>query len=909
MDSKYKRLKKEYETLKAEYDLLFNEMIAGFSYHKMLYDEAGNPYDYTFLKVNGAFTALLGLTKEQVIGRTVRELVPDIEPFWIEKYGEVAKTGRPQRISGYVGFFDKHFEVQAYSPRKDHFAVVFIEITDRVRQEEQLKISETRHKHLSRMTSDYIYESRMKIDGNFVTEWVSGAFESMTGYTLEEVNAMPKGWISLIHPEDVPKLYENLSFDKIGNKEFQQIEYRIYTKSKELKWLSENVKIFLDEERGDFRMLGSVRNITAEKQAKIELERSEARYRRLVEQAPAIIFRFRFLPEPGYDFMSPLVQKLMGYSPEDFYENPNMWEKIIHPEDRRLLQNLMETGKLFDTPLTVRLAKKDGDFIYMENHLKPLSDAEGKITAFEGIMWDVTERELAKQRQEQSEQQFRLLAENIEGAFWLRTKDRMLYISKGYEKIWEQSRQSLYENSRAFLDAVHPDDREKVLEGHLADVEGRRPFDQHYRIFTPSGKEKWIWGRAFDVSELGRSDWFAGIAYDITELKQQQEELMVAKEKAEESDRIKSAFLANMSHEIRTPMNGIMGFAELLNTPGLSGADIQKYTQFVRQSSERLLALINDIWNTSELETGQATITEIDFDINALLHELHDFFQPMATKKGIEVRLSQELPDHQKYIRSDRGKLAQILTNLINNAIKFTPQGHVHFGCIQKNEHLEFFVEDTGIGIEPEKQKAIFTRFWQGEYKQKSEGAGLGLAISEGFVKLLGGNIWVQSEPNVGSTFFFTISFQPSEEKSVIEQSALTARNERVKIPDWNGKTILLAEDEPINFQYMSNILQPTRAKILHAETGWEVMDWVKKNAEIDLVLMDLKMPELDGYTATRQLRRIRPELPIVAQTAYGTEEQNRILRAGFDASITKPVRRQDFYFTIGTLFQKHEQT
>ncbi len=780
MKKDYEQHKAEHEPLKTEYDLLFNETIVGFSYHKMLYNEVGEPYDYIFLKVNRKFTELLGLSEKEVVGRTVRELIPGIEDFWIQKYAEVVRTGQPQRIEGYAEFFDKYFEVRAYSPGKDHFAAIFTDCTKRVHNEKALEASKFRYQQLSEMTSDYIYESRVEANGKFVTEWVNGAFEYISGYKLEEINALPQGWLSLIHPEDVSRLYANLSLEKIKSQELQIMEYRIQSRTKGLRWLSEKVKFFVDEEQGTIRLLGSAR--------------------------------------------------------------------------------------------------------------------------------DITETKLAKARSEKSEKQFRLLAENIDGAYWLRTKDEMLFISKGYEKIWERSVQSLYENPASFIDAVHPDDREKVLNGHIADVEKRKSFNQKYRIITPGGQVKWVWAKAFDVSELGQDQWFAGIAYEITELKKREKELQAAKEKAEESDRLKSAFLANMSHEIRTPMNGIMGFAELLSTLGLSEAEIQKYAQYIRQSSERLLAMINNIWDTSKLETGQITLSEEEFDLNSLLEGLHDFFQAAASKKGISVQLVEKLNKQEAEMKTDKEKLSQVLMNLINNAIKFTPQGHVNFGCIRREEQVEFFVKDTGIGIAPSAQQAIFTRFWQGEYPQKAEGAGLGLAISKGLVELMNGKIWVESQPKSGSTFFFSIPFQPSKQKKANRQAAPPPKKRKTNTPNWKRKTILVAEDEPINLQYMLNILQLTQATVLDAKTGAEVIQSIQEHPEIDLVLMDIKMPELDGYATTKQLRRLRPHLPVIAQTAYNINEHDKLSRHGFEAYISKPVHRLELYKVINRLLLKEKK-
>jgi hypothetical protein len=268
-----------------------------------------------------------------------------------------------------------------------------------------------------------------------------------------------------------------------------------------------------------------------------------------------------------------------------------------------------------------------------------------------------------------------------------------------------------------------------------------------------------------------------GISYDITELKHTEEALIRAKEKAEESDRLKSAFLANMGHEIRTPMNGIMGFSELLKNPALTGEEQQKYVEIIEKSGARMLNIINDLIDISKIESGLMNINFSQFNINEQLEYIYSFFVPEAEGKGLDLTYKTVLPEDEAVIITDREKINAILVNLIKNAIKFTSDGAIEFGYVLKDssegrntEELEFFVKDTGVGIDIEYREIIFQRFRQGSesLNRNYEGAGLGLSISRSYVEMLGGKIWVESNPDrhtggPGSIFYFTSPYYPEK--------------------------------------------------------------------------------------------------------------------------------------------------
>jgi len=333
-------------------------------------------------------------------------------------------------------------------------------------------------------------------------------------------------------------------------------------------------------------------------------------------------------------------------------------------------------------------------------------------------------------------------------------------------------------------------------------------------------------------------------------------------------------------------LNGILGFSKLLHDEINSLQVIREYTGIIQESGERLLSIINNVLDISKIETGQVFITKKSFSINSMLCSLFSFFKPIVHSKGIEINYIIPTTIKETWVYTDDVKLNQILTNLINNAIKFTLKGKIDFGYEIKGNFVEFFVKDTGIGISPEHQERIFDRFTQVDLTATKdfEGAGLGLAICKGLVELLGGNIWLESKIGIGSTFYFTIPYQntlEAEEKEPTESRGFVKKR----------KIILVAEDDITSYLYLEKIFKNKEFQLIHASNGKEAVRHVKNNPEIDFVLMDIAMPIMDGLEATKIIKTIRPELPIIAQTAYAfSQEREKILTVGCDDYLSKPI-------------------
>jgi PAS domain S-box-containing protein len=370
--------------------------------------------------------------------------------------------------------------------------------------------------------------------------------------------------------------------------------------------------------------------------------------------------------------------------------------------------------------------------------------------------------------------------------------------------------------------------------------------------------------------------------------KKMEQKLRNAKQKAEEADRLKSAFLANMSHEIRTPMNGILGFSQLLRTRQVSGDKKNAFLDQIINNSKQLLTLINDIIDISKIEAGQLEIYQAETNLNELMDETYQLFQSYQNNQ-VRLKLEKGLENEKSQIFTDKHRLKQVLTNLISNAFKFTSYGEIVLGYkLIENAFLKFYVKDTGEGISKKAQKIIFDRFKQADRSSTKNfsGTGLGLAISKEITEMLEGKIWVESKKKEGSDFYFTIPYKPSSTEYGKKKTTDLKENY-----NWQDKTVLIVEDDESSFVLLSTSLQETKIKILHASNGKEAVEKIKEGNKVDIVLMDIQLPLMNGYEATKEIRKINQDIPVIAQTAYAMQgDYNKSMEAGCNDHINKPV-------------------
>ena len=371
--------------------------------------------------------------------------------------------------------------------------------------------------------------------------------------------------------------------------------------------------------------------------------------------------------------------------------------------------------------------------------------------------------------------------------------------------------------------------------------------------------------------------------------------------RAVESDHLKTAFLQNVSHELRTPMNGIIGFASLLDDNDLPEEQKKEYISMITRSSNRLLNLVNQILDISLIETGSSRVLKQPVCLEKVLKEIRDSWSPHI-RSEVEFSFTSSLNSPDDCIYTDEYKLKQILNNLVGNAVKFTNTGHIYVGYSLKGNDLEFYVEDTGVGIPYEHQHDIFKPFRKSEPESNRfyDGVGVGLAICKGNLDLLNGKIQMHSEPGAGSVFRFTIPYEP------VRANQPSVEPPR-KSPSLEGLVVLVVEDEPMNFSYIEELLEGTGIEIHYAPNGQVAVELCHNNNNFNMVLMDIRMPVLNGYEATRQIKKFRPELPVIAQTAYiASEERHKAVEAGFDAIISKPFLREELLDAIKKQLKKH---
>jgi PAS domain S-box-containing protein len=569
----------------------------------------------------------------------------------------------------------------------------------------------------------------------------------------------------------------------------------------------------------------------------------------------------------------------------------------------------IETGK--PQSGEIRVPSSNSECQWTEISAYPYKDENGNITGVIEHVKDITDRKKMEEELRKNEEKYRLqthrlsiLLENLPGGIIVETPERkVLQVNQRFCKLFgidappealkgadcrEAANQvkSLFSEEEGFIHRIDEilSHGKTVLNEELTLKDGRVFKRDYVPVDTGNGMTENVWHYR-----------------DITQSKKTENELSIAKEKAEESDRLKSAFLANMSHEIRTPMNGIMGFAQILKERELGLTERNEYLNIIYEQSEHLMQIINDIIDISKIEANQLNISKEPFNVNDLLNHLFEEQNNAREKLGkSEITLSNESPPRDLIIEGDPNRTRQVMNNLLDNALKFTDRGYIRFGYSIKAENIEFYVRDTGIGINRDKQDEVFERFRQlDESTNRSyEGTGLGLTISKHLVEIMGGSMRLESEEGKGSCFYFTLPYQATSYEK--ENPKETSRNEK---PNWNAKTFLLVEDDPVSMEYLKEALYPTDVNILVAETGHQAMEQFNQHDSLDLILMDIKLPDFSGLEVIKEIRKIDHEIPILAQTAHAmSEDRDKCIQAGADEYISKPISMDGLLSTISKL-------
>ncbi len=608
-------------------------------------------------------------------------------------------------------------------------------------------------------------------------------------------------------------------------------------------------------------------------------ENNNVNFKLLAENIPDIIARFN--KELKIVYVNHLLDKSVSSHSKGNNNNSNVSKTIINNCISEI-ENSFQDGEIRSVDISVNIGN---EVKYFESRIVPEKNSKNEFETVLCITRDITEWKMAKNKLIANEEKYRLLVEGqTDLIVKVDSENRFLFVSPSYCQTFGKSEQELL--GKKFTPLVHEDDLDNTLKEMEKLKFAPNTCYIEQRAFTKDGWKWFAWSDKAIVDDQGNIKEVIGVGRNITEAKKYQQELIEAKEKAQESDRLKSAFLANMSHEIRTPMNGIIGFTKLMLQSSITDEKKYIYSKTVIECSQQLLSIVNDILDISKIEAGQIELSQDSVNINQLLEELYDLYKSKANNKNIFLAINKQLKDNQINIFTDYVKLKQILNHLLSNAIKFTHEGEIKFGYNVKNNLLEFYVKDTGIGIKKELHEKIFEQFRQGELdiSKMYGGTGLGLSISKKLVELLNGKIWLESEHNKGSCFYFSIPF--SKLDSVIEPIS-----EDERFMNSNAKpTILIAEDELTNFLFLHELLNE-QYNIVQAKNGEEAIDICKNRDDIKLILMDLKMPKIDGFEATKTIKELKSDIIIIAQTAYAMKkDREKILNLGCDDYVSKPI-------------------
>ncbi len=525
------------------------------------------------------------------------------------------------------------------------------------------------------------------------------------------------------------------------------------------------------------------------------------------------------------------------------------------------------------------------------------------------------ERDKALQELSESEERFKKIAASAQdGIILMNPQGNIVFWNKAAERIFgytfdEVKGENLH---RLLIPTDYLVKAEEGIQNFIKTGEGKVIGQTIETKATKSTGEEFEIELSVSATRIQNAWNAVGIVRDITARKQYENNLKTAKEKAEESNKLKSAFLANVSHEIRTPMNAIVGFTDLMQRSSTSEKKRNQFMKIVHRNGLNLLKLVEDILDISKIDAKQMELSKNDVSLNTLMSELYDSYEnirQIQEKHLIELRWRKETKEKTNVVLNTDGfRLRQIMSKLIDNALKFTETGYVEFGYqLTTNSTIRFYVTDTGIGLEKEKLDAIFDYFRQADLSTKREygGSGLGLAIVKGLVELMGGNVLVNSVKGSGSSFSFELPYSETESQKENNQQDKTTDEiiENMDV-DWSDKIILIVEDEVSNYELLEEALRITGAKLLWAKDGKPAIDLCKSNSNIDLILMDIQMPKMNGYEATREIKALRPDIPVIAQTAFAMSgEYKKAIEAGCTDYIMKPIQLDNLYAKLKKYF------
>jgi len=924
--------------------LILDDFMNSVSEALVIYD-----HDLNFIEVNEVARKQIGLPRSKILGMNMRDLIPGVEKTKrYKKYMEVIRSGTAfeEEVQDHPFAPGRYILIRAFKI-EDGLGITTTDITSSklaLATEQQLKkdleflkdsatalIEMSNEDELFQYTADTLREicggcstivnirdrsnknilvrahSLSKEQFRIARSQLGNRILGMSFPTYKNEKLLKSG--KLVHLKD--GLYD-ISSGKIPKAVCSSIEkltgikalYTLGFTREEV--LFGNVLIFETDEN---RSLNSSLIEAFIRQVSIAIERirteralheSETRYNIAFATSPDAVNVNR-LSDGMYVDINEGFTKITGYTREEIIGYTSLEKDIwVRPEDRQFLAKTL-LNKGFVRNMETEFRMKNGDILVglMSAHLYKHDGVDHIIS----ITRDITSRKRAEEELRISEERYRVVARQTGQIVYDYDIEsgRISWVGAIEEVLGYTQEEFAGVNIEKKKKMVHPDDVKAAVDNLQKAIDEKSTYDMEYRLQHKDGSYVDIEEHGLFIPDRrGERYRMLGSLADITQRNKYQESLKLAWEKARESDRLKTAFLANISHEIRTPMNAILGFSDLLMNPNISTANRADYIDMINKSSHNLLNIINDIIDFSMIETGQMQLYTGEFMPLNMMKELHATFRQqleLLGKEHLDVKLDIPAADDKLILVSDEERIRQVMTNLIGNAIKYTDSGEIRIGYRIRSQgnnraKIEFFVADTGIGIPPENRELIFERFRQldDSNTRRYGGNGLGLSISTEIASLLGGEISLESEVGKGSVFYFTIQDIPV---SVEDAGKAEEESEKVGYP-WEDKRVLVAEDVISNYHLIESMLDCTGISIDWARNGEEVLKLYHEGTKYDLILMDIRMPVLNGYEATAKLRKSDSEIPIIALSANAMQSEiDMSIEKGCNDHISKPISQQ----------------
>ena len=881
------------------------------------------------------------LTPQELIGSNVGDYFEDTEDVK-RLFKELLAKGRV--VDYEIGLKSKERKVTVTS-LTSHVLIgpdgkpagiegVLRDITERKQAEIALQASEERLRQIIDLVPHFIFVK--DINGKFII--VNKAVADAYGTTVEKLTGMTDA--DFANSEEEVRFFRENDLEVINSGKPRIIpEEQITDYRGMVRYLSTTKIPFTFSEKKLPAVLGVSIDITEQRW----VEEQNRKLSQAVEQSPVSIVITDL--NGTIEYVNPKFAEVTGYQfNEAIGENPRILKSgNMKASGYEELWNTIKSGREWQGEFNNK--KRNGELYWEYATISPIRNDEGRITHFIAVKEDITERKKREELLNFQENFRKLLIEisssyinlpleeveqsinntlSVMGSFvgadraYIFDFDRRTMLcSNTFEWCQEgidpqidnlQEVQVPEEFNESFSkgEAVIIADVSALPQGYIRDL--MEPQDIRSLINIPMmsggfciGFIGFDWVREYHVCsdvEQQLLQVYCQMMVNIKLRKKTEEELIHAKEKAEESNLLKTHFLANMSHEIRTPMNGIIGFLQLMQDMDLSGEERDSYIAIINKSGQRLLDTIKDIIEMSKIETGHLPAEIKETYLPEVMQYACDFFRQQTDEKGLQLKMNMAPECERLTIMTDKFKLEAVLSNLLKNAIKFTNEGMIEFGNYLEGALIHFYVSDTGTGIPQDRLGAIFDMFVQADLTttRSYEGSGLGLSIAKAYLEKLGGRIWVESEMGVGSTFYFSLPYNPVEkiDEEVRSSAGVAGRIEP-------GTTILVAEDDDASFQFIEAVLLSKGVKLLRATTGDEAISAVRENAGISLILMDIKMPGMSGLEATRKIREFNQSIPIIAQTAYALAgDREQVLQAGCNDYLSKPIRIDELLMKTG---------